>query len=76
MHIHVLFFAGVREAMGQGETQLTLPENVAVADAWRAVGGDRLSQRVLCAVNETYVDENHVLQDGDIAAFFPPVTGG
>ena len=31
---------------------------------------------ILAAVNHDYVGREHVLNDGDEVAFFPPVTGG
>lgn len=76
MNIKVIFFAGVREAMGKPETRLALVENATVADAWDRTGGQCLRGNVLCAVNEEYADRDHVLKEGDVVAFFPPVTGG
>lgn len=76
MKIQVLFFAGVREAMGKDRVPLTLPENATVADAWSRVGGERRQSKVLCAVNEAYADPTRLLKEGDVVAFFPPVTGG
>lgn len=76
MKIKAIFFAGVREALGKGELQLELPMYATVADAWDRAGGVRLRQKVLCAVNEHYTDLTHVLKEGDVVAFFPPVTGG
>jgi molybdopterin synthase sulfur carrier subunit len=36
-----------------------------------------LPEKVLCAVNQEYVDTDYQLHDGDQeVAFFPPVTGG
>lgn len=31
---------------------------------------------VLCAVNQTLVNDEHLLHNNDEVAFFPPVTGG
>ena len=32
--------------------------------------------RILVAVNGEYVDRGTVLEDGDVVALFPPVSGG
>ena len=76
MKITALFFADVREAMGKAEAPLELADNATVADAWERAGGGRLQRKVLCAVNEEYTTQERVLRDGDVVAFFPPVTGG
>ena len=77
MHIHVRFFAGLRERLGVAELQLSLPEGATVAQAWeQAVPDEPLSANVLAARNMEYVDVGSHLADGDEVAFFPPVTGG
>jgi len=49
-----------------------------VGGLWQQLSGgnERLPERVLCAVNQQYVDHAEMLRDGDEVAFFPPVTGG
>ncbi len=37
---------------------------------------DFLSTSVLCAVNQTIVDDNTIINSSDEVAFFPPTTGG
>jgi molybdopterin synthase sulfur carrier subunit len=81
--IKVLFFAQLREQLNSQGLELTLatPCDInAIKHAliehnsqWHA----HLSQdTILCAVNQTMVDNRHLVQDGDEVAFFPPVTGG
>lgn len=83
--ITLLYFAWVRETIGQDEETLALPPGVATVGALirhlqaRGDGyADALSDsdRLRVAVNETHVDMAHPVQDWDEVAIFPPVTGG
>lgn len=83
LHIHLKYFASVREAMGQGtETLQTTASTVgALRDELIARGGpgaDALARgkAVRVALNQTMCDETTPLPDGAELAFFPPVTGG
>jgi molybdopterin converting factor subunit 1 len=83
--VKVLFFASIREQLGQRQTTVELPERpVTLADLkqllidrneplWAQV---LLAENVVKAVNQQVVDDNHCVADGDEVAFFPPVTGG
>lgn len=85
MRLKVLYFASVRERLGCGEEPLELASNLPlrVADvqallvqrggAWADIFG---GTRLMAAVNEVLVKPDHHLMDGDVLAFFPPVTGG
>lgn len=83
--IRVLFFASIREALDCPELQLEQNGEVADLDSLQAKliarGGDRWREvltrpNVVRALNQTVVEGNPVLADGDEVAFFPPVTGG
>jgi len=79
MKIRILFFASLRDASGVGEKQMDVESGQSVADLWQRVsaGLEPLPSKVLCAVNQEYVDSDYLLQEGDVeVAFFPPVTGG
>jgi molybdopterin synthase sulfur carrier subunit len=77
MNVTVKYFASLAEELGRREEQVTLARASTVADAWEAANRDRqLAANVLTAVNHTYVERTHLLQEGDEVAFFPPVTGG
>lgn len=78
MQIHVLLFASLRERFGHGTLELELMAATSAGGLWQQLSGanERLPQRVLCAVNQQYVDHTVMLRDGDVVAFFPPVTGG
>ena len=76
MRIRVLFFAHLRELSGEAERFVEAEEGT-------KTGGlaGRLLHRpgglpLLYAVNETFVDENHVLKDQDVLALMTPVSGG
>ena len=76
MAITVKFFASLRERVGQAETMIVVAQNLRVSDIWLQTTRIAMPANTLCAVNMEYVDYNHVVQDGDEVAFFPPVTGG
>jgi molybdopterin synthase sulfur carrier subunit len=77
--IRVLFFASLRDISGVADKELIVDRGKSVAELWQQVSADfeLLPEKVLCAVNQEYVDTDYQLQDGDQEiAFFPPVTGG
>ena len=85
MKVDVLYFAGLREAVGTARERVELPEGVATAAALRAFlrarGGawaealaDSRTLRV--AVDQAMAGGDAPLRDGAEVAFFPPVTGG
>lgn len=80
--IKVVFFAQVRELVGQDE--LSLAEDYGNVEALRRAlsgRGDKWAlalsdDRLLAAVNHTIVPLDSPIKAGDEVAFFPPVTGG
>jgi sulfur-carrier protein len=83
--ITLLYFAWVRERIGTGEEQFALPEGVTTTGMlldWLTARSPRHAEalaertRIRMAVNQDYVDLDHLLRDGDEIALFPPVTGG
>ncbi len=83
--INVLYFARLREALGTGQEQLTLPAAVKSLDALRAHLAQRgdawavemaAGRNLRAAVNQTVATPDTAISDGDEVAFFPPVTGG
>ena len=83
--IDILYFASLRENLGQSTEQLELVSsvnNVAQLKALLAQRDDNW-QRVfagddplMCAVNQNMANDQTTVSDGDEVAFFPPVTGG
>ena len=81
----VLYFAWIKQKVGVGEEDLSLPAKVHTVGAlieWlkkRSTGhAGALADLsiVRTAVNQEYVAVDHPVTDGDEVAFFPPVTGG
>lgn len=80
----VLFFGSLREQLGTGELNTTLPSGVETigqllqnlqsqGDEWKLALG---TGNVLFAVNQDMVDKSTTISDSDEVALFPPVTGG
>lgn len=85
MAINILYFAGLREALGASSESMELPAGVATVGELRthlaARGGKWAEQlaptrNVRMAVIQLMVPAHAPVKDGDEVAFFPPVTGG
>lgn len=73
----VLFFAHLRDAVGEDSVSLdlagkTVAEVKAVLSETYGINLDT----VMTAVNEEFAGDDDVLGDGDVVAFIPPVSGG
>lgn len=74
MKVRLLFFAALRERMGQSELDYEALDGETVsALAERLFGFER---SLLFAVNREYVPREYSLRDGDEVAFIPPISGG
>ena len=84
MSVKILFFAGLREALGTGSESLALPDGVGSVGALRDLLAARgepwaalaTTKNLRAAVNQQRVGLEAPLRPGDEVAFFPPVTGG
>ena len=82
MSVKVLYFAGLKEALGLPGETIDLPASVATVGALRdwlvEQGRDKLAtaKNLRCAVNQDMAKLDALIEDGDEVAFFPPVTGG
>ncbi len=80
--IVVKAFAQVREVSGEGQCSLAIDTPATLSEVKRVLSLRStqwqlaLSGEVLMACNQQLVNADHVAQDGDEVAFFPPVTGG
>jgi len=81
MRVIVRLFGAVREAVGDVELSVELPEGARAADL-RDLLADRhpvvaeLGERLAVSVNLEVCSPEAVLRDGDEVAFLPPVSGG
>ncbi len=77
MSVHVKYFASLREEIGRAEDSVSISGTATVEEIWHQTTGNlQRDNLVLVAVNQEYADFDHIVQDGDEVAFFPPVTGG
>ena len=84
MKVKLRLFASLRETLGESEIDVDMPGSHSVAEFVALLGESKGQQwadvlgadQVLTAVNHTMMADDHILQDGDEVAFFPPVTGG
>lgn len=81
----LVYFAWVRERIGQSEEEITLPPEVkTVAEllGWLAKRGDGYAtalehaEAIRVAVNHEHVDHTARLPGNGEIALFPPMTGG
>ncbi len=82
--LKILYFAGLRETLGQSSENMALPAGigsvgqlhahlVARGGAWTALAR---TKNLRVAVNQGMAAMDAPVEDGDEVAFFPPVTGG
>jgi len=81
MQIQVLYFAIFRERLGKSDQALELADGATVGDAIAMLATEhasiaQLRGRFRVAVNQEFVDDDHVLHAGDELALIPPVAGG
>ena len=81
--IRILFFAQLRELLHCAELEWPLNESISVDELRNALiqknphwASHISNQKILCAVNQSIAKAEHLIQNGDEVAFFPPVTGG
>ncbi|WP_031433330.1 MoaD/ThiS family protein [Methylomarinum vadi] len=77
MSIKVRYFASLKELLQRADDEVSAEGISCVRDVWQAANPHQtLPENVLAAVNMEYVELDAPVQEGDIVAFFPPVTGG
>ena len=83
--INVLYFASLKEALGQSSEEINLDASITDVkglrdwicqrgEPWQSTLGQQ--QRLLASVNQELARPDAKISDGDEVAFFPPVTGG
>jgi MoaE-MoaD fusion protein len=81
MQVRLLFFATLKDIVGAREMRLEVPHGSTVADVLTHLESTYPRVKdyrpvVLTAINEEYVDQSALVQEGDEVAIFPPVSGG
>ncbi len=85
MTVRLMYFAGLREAVGRASEALELPPGVVTVGQLRALLAARggvwaepfaPTRNLKAAVNQDMAGAEAVVKNGDEVAFFPPVTGG
>ena len=81
IRVRVVYFAQFSDAAGTREESYELPESTSVAELVSRVSSahervERIRQMMNIAVNKMIVGPGSTLQDGDVVALFPPITGG
>lgn len=81
MKVRVLFFAAMADAAGVRTGDLELPAGASVGDAIDAVfvrysALKPFATSMAVAVNERYAARTMVLEEDDVLALIPPVSGG
>ena len=85
MKIEILYFAYLREQLGFDSEEAQPPTDVQTVGAlrdWLIEKGEPYAsafanlKRIRAALNEELASDDAAIKEGDVVAFFPPVTGG
>jgi molybdopterin converting factor subunit 1 len=81
MKITLKYFAALREAVKKGEEVVEVPEGIDVSRLRTLLikkhpGLRDIMETTLPIVNAEYVGGERILEDRDVVAFIPPVSGG
>ncbi|MFC1668940.1 MoaD/ThiS family protein [Spirochaetota bacterium] len=81
MKIRIKTFASIKEACNFEEKEITASDNSSVNDIIEQLSKDYecfidTKNTLLYAINENYCSLETVLNDDDVLAIFPPVSGG
>jgi len=80
MKINVLFFGILKDIVKKSTLEIEVAENattdVLKTSLLQRYDGLQQFSNFSIAVNEEYADANYVLQNNDVVALIPPVSGG
>jgi molybdopterin converting factor subunit 1 len=79
--VKVRLFATLRQQAGWKEREFAVPSGSTLGDTIKRVEAltptlTLTGRTIYAAVNQSYAKMEHVLDDGDEVAIFPPVSGG
>ena len=81
----LMYFAWIKERIGKGEEDVSLPDDVITVDdliTWLVARGDNYAHAfedrevVRAAIDQEFADPGDPIAGAREIAFFPPVTGG
>jgi len=75
MVIQILYFASLREERQAEEETHTLLQPISISALFQQIFG-RPAEGIRFAINQSYVNGDTILEDGDEVAFLPPLGGG
>ena len=74
----ILFFAHLRDAVGEEGIEMDANKKT-VAQLKQQIAQNYNIQKLdtaMVAINEEFATDSEIIQEGDIIAFIPPVSGG
>ncbi len=79
--ITIQAFASAADAIGARERTMDIPQSCSIAQVWARLMESHPDLRTLettmaFAINDQLVASSAILEDGDILALLPPVSGG
>ena len=80
MNITILFFGITTDLVGKNSIPYSINKNTSIKDLKEVLFADFSSLKNLhqfaIAVNEEYASNDLIINDGDVVAIIPPVSGG
>ena len=80
MKVKLRFFASIKEMIGVSEEEIDISVGSTLETLITQVSSSYAKlatlEKILVAINGSYVDLETVIAEGDVVAFFPPVSGG
>ena len=80
MKLKLIFFGITQDMAGEREIDITVQEGTSILELKKILFAryHRLKglSSVLFAINESYEQDDYLLNEGDVVALIPPVSGG
>jgi molybdopterin converting factor subunit 1 len=80
MEIKTLFFGITTDLVGASQLEISIDENMSVKEFKKILIGKFTSLKNInsyaIAINEEYANDDEIINDRDVVAIIPPVSGG